>query len=286
MIRQLLARRNRTRSGRVSIAIGLGLLALIGAACAFYPLFTSASPAELVAAPFSAPSSAHPFGTDEVGRDVLVRTLDGGRLDILVSLATVLASMVLGTVVGTIAGYSKSLVVDTVISRLIDAVIAFPFIVLILALIVVFGQERQFGPLPPGLPATVAAFILVGWVYYARLARSQTMALRNRDYIVATRVMGYSRRRTVFKHVIPQVLRVTLSYSVLDVLMFVLLLASLSFVGASVQPPNAEWGAIIYGGRAYLEDAWWITAMPGAVLILFGISLTLLADGLVARGED
>ena len=188
----------------------------------------------------------------------------------------------IGTLVGTLSGSSRRRWLDALIMRLVDALIAFPFVILILVLVVLIGPDRRLGPTPAGLPSTIIAFTLVGWAYYARLARGQTLALREREYIVAAEIMGFSRRRVIVRHLMPSVLRVTASYAVGDAILAVVAIASLAFLGAGVQPPTAEWGNIMFEGRAYLESAWWITIAPGVLLAITGLALSLVADALLA----
>jgi peptide/nickel transport system permease protein len=240
------------------------------------------SPDTLVGIAYQAPSWSHPFGTDSVGRDLFVRTFAGGRIDLLVAAISIGISLIVGTLIGTLAGSARQRWLDSILMRIVDAVIAFPFIILILALIVLIGPARQIGPAPAGLPATLIAFLIAGWAYYARLARGQALALRDRDYIVAARILGYSNARIVTRHLVPSVVRVTAAYAVGDAILVVIVVASLAFLGAGVQPPTPEWGSIMFEGRGFLQTAWWITVMPGIVLALTGLALSLMADALLA----
>ena len=136
--------------------------------------------------------------------------------------------------------------------------------------------------MPAGLPATVIAFLLVGWAYYARLARAQTLALRRSDHVLAAEILGYSQGRIVVRHLAPGVARVTAAYAVGDAILAVVVIASLAFLGAGVQPPTPEWGNIMYEGRAFIATAWWITVAPGVMLALTGVALSLVADALLS----
>jgi peptide/nickel transport system permease protein len=153
-------------------------------------------------------------------------------------------------------------------------------------LVVVFGPTRSLGPLPPGAPAVICGVILGDWAFYARLARGQTLALRERDFVVAARVLGFSQRRIVLRHLLPSVVATVTAYAVADAILVMITVASLSFVGVGVQPPAAEWGAIMYDGRAVLQTAWWITVMPGVLLAATGLGLSLVADALLSDRED
>lgn len=274
------------RQTRTSLRVGVALLGAIVLASLVVPLISPYGSTEIVAPPYAAPSWSHPFGTDSVGRDLFVRTFAAGRLDLAMAAITVLASLVIGAVLGTLAGGSRQRWVDAVLMRLVDAVIAFPFLVLVLVLVVVFGPERSFGPLPVGAPAVVCGVILGDWAFYARLARGQTLALRERDYVVAARVLGFSQKRIVLRHLLPGVVGTVAAYAVADAILVMITIASLSFVGVGVQPPTPEWGALMYDGRAVLQDAWWITVIPGLMLALTGLALSLVADALLSGRED
>jgi peptide/nickel transport system permease protein len=276
----------RKRYGRrVALISGIVLLTLIVVSCIVVPLISPYGVDELVAAPFQGPSRAHPFGTDSVGRDVLTRVFAGGRIDLFVAGFATAFSLILGTLVGTLSGLSRRRWIDSLISHVVDAVIAFPVVVLILSLVVLIGPARSIGPMPPGLPATLLSFLIVGWTFYARLARGQALALRDRDYVVAGRLLGYSQRRIIRRHVAPTVIRVNAAYAVGDAIAVVIVVGSLAFLGAGVQAPAAEWGSIMFEGRAFLETSWWISVFPGLALVVTGLSLSLVADALLA-GSD
>jgi peptide/nickel transport system permease protein len=265
-----------------SFWVGSILLAVIVVLCFVIPVVWPDSTDALVAPPYQAPTLRHPFGTDSVGRDVFVRTFAGGRIDLIVATLVVGVSLILGTLIGTLAGASKRRGVDSSLMRLVDALIAFPFVILILVLVVLVGPDRTIGPMPAGLPATVIAFLLVGWAYYARLARAQTLALRGSDHVLAAEILGYSQRRIVVRHLAPGVARVTAAYAVGDAILAVVVIASLAFLGAGVQPPTPEWGNIMYEGRAFVGTAWWITVAPGVMLAITGVALSLVADALLS----
>jgi peptide/nickel transport system permease protein len=271
------------RTAQTSLIIGLALLGLIIAGCILVPLLSVQSANAIVADSYEAPSIVHPFGTDSVGRDLLIRVFVAGRLDLAIATIAVLAASAIGLLLGTLAGAAHWRWVDMVLMRLVDAVIAFPFLVLVLVLVVVFGTERSYGPLPAGAPAIVCGVILGDWAFYARLARGQTLALRRRYFIIAARLLGFSQSRIVLRHVLPGVLGTVVTYAVTDVILVMTTVASLSFVGIGVQPPTPEWGALMFEGRASLLDAWWIALIPGTMFALTGLGLSLVADSLLAR---
>lgn len=267
--------------GPVARTIGGAVFLLIVLMCIFVPMFYPYGPNDFVAMPFQAPSWEHPFGTDAVGRDVFLRTWAGGRVDLLAATIVTIFALVVGTALGTLAGSSRQRWIDSLIMRVVDAVIAFPLVILLLALVVVIGNDVAWGPAPPGLAAAMIALMCVMWAGYARMARGQSLALRDSDFVLAARVAGISSARIVMKHIAPGVSRITMALAVSDIVMVVVILSSLPFLGAGVQPPAAEWGSIMYEGRGFLRQAWWITICPGIVLALTGLSLSFVADSLL-----
>ncbi|MFL6163830.1 MAG: ABC transporter permease [Jatrophihabitantaceae bacterium] len=284
LIGSVWARRARASSNGARL-VGLCMLAVVIGAAVFVPLLATQSSGAIVAAPYSAPSAGHPFGTDTLGRDVLVRVFSAGRLDLAIAAITVLLSMAVGGVVGVISGAARRRSVDAVLMRLVDAVIAFPFLVLVLVLVVIVGSTRSFGPLPAGAPAAVCGIVLGNWAFYARLARGQCLALRDSDFVLAARLLGLPPRRILFRHLLPPILRVVAAYAVADAVTVITVVASLSYIGVGIQSPAPEWGTIMYDGRAVLSSAWWITVFPGAVLAFTGLGLSLVADASLARIE-
>jgi peptide/nickel transport system permease protein len=274
------------RQSRTSLKVGLAMLGAIVLACILVPVLSPHGSDQIVGPPYAAPSSSLPFGTDSVGRDMFVRVFVAGRLDIAIAAITVGAALVIGAVLGTLSGAARRRWIDTVLMRLVDAVIAFPFLVLVLVLVVVFGTDSTFGPLPAGAPAVICGVIIGDWAFYARLARGQTLSLRNRDYIVAARSLGFSPGRILVRHLLPGVVGVVAAYAVADAILVMITVASLSFVGVGVQPPTPEWGALMFEGRATLQEAWWISVIPGVMLALTGLGLALVADALLLDREE
>jgi peptide/nickel transport system permease protein len=226
---------------------------------------------------FQSPSVHHLFGTDQLGRDVLLRVLYAGRVDLMVGLITTYVPLVLGVALGAAAGYLGGWF-DGVTMRIVDVVTAFPFMVLVLAVIAVFG---------PGLKGVYVGLIVVGWSLYARVTRAEMLVLREREFMLAAETLGFSRWRIVVRHGIPNVIRASLVFSMLDIVLNILLLASLSYLGLGVQPPTAEWGEMIAEGQTYLFTAWWIATLPGLVVVLVGVGFSSIGDGLADRlGED
>jgi peptide/nickel transport system permease protein len=256
--------------------VGAAVLAVIIVLVIVVPLIASRS-VNLLGIPFQRPSLHHLFGTDDIGRDVFVRTMAGGRIDLCLAFGGVALSVLIGTTYGTIAGMLRVKWLDSVLMRIVDAFIAFPFILLVLVLVVIIGP-RTISPIPPGLPAIFIGLVATDWAWYARLARAQALSLRDADFVVAGRLLGFSLFRLVRHHLMPSVIRVNIAYAVGDAIQFVITAASLAFLGAGVEPPTPEWGAIMYEGRAYLQTAWWITLLPGLVLAITGLALSMVAD--------
>ncbi|PLP58847.1 nickel ABC transporter permease [Mesorhizobium loti] len=230
-----------------------------------------------IANALKAPSVAHWFGTDQVGRDVLSRVIHGARIDLLMCLAGVLPPLLIGTTVGLLSGYYGG-TVDTLLMRLYDLTAAFPFFVLVLAIVGVLG---------PGLLNFFIALAVVGWVTYARLVRAEVMAIRDSEYVQAAQCLGYSDRVVLLRHVLPNAFGPVVAYAVSDAVLVMLAGASFGFLGMGAQPPLAEWGVMISDGSRYIRQAWWICTFPGLAAISLGLGLAFLGDGLgqLRRGQ-
>jgi peptide/nickel transport system permease protein len=260
---------------------GAVILAVVVLLAIIVPWVASASVYRL-GLPFQRPSLQHLFGTDEIGRDIFVRTMAGARIDLCLAAGGVGLSLLIGTTYGALAGMVRARWLESLLMRIVDAFIAFPFILLVLVLVVVIGP-RTIAPIPPGLPAILIGLVATDWAWYARLGRAQSLSLRDADYVVAGRLLGFSIFRLVRHHLMPSVIRVNIAYAVGDCIQFVVTAASLAFLGAGVEPPTPEWGSIMYEGRAYLQTAWWITLLPGIMLALTGLALSMLADSLLSN---
>ncbi len=268
---------------RVELRVGIGLILAIALACLVIPLLDHADPDALVAPPLQPPSAEHPFGTDTVGRDVFIRVFTAGRLDIALAALGVIVPFLVGTVVGTMVGATRRRGVDTVVMRLTDGVIAFPFVILILVIVLVVGPSAQIWPLPAGSVSILVAVWLVDWTFYARLARSRTHVLRGEDFVTAGRLLGFSSFRIVTRHLLPSVWPTTATYAVPDALFMVSLIAALPFLGAGIQPPTPEWGSIMYEGRGVLGQAWWISMTTVGVVLVLGTGVMMVVDSLVSN---
>jgi peptide/nickel transport system permease protein len=219
------------------------------------------------------PSMAHPFGLDELGRDILARLLAGARISLLVGVAVVSVSSVVGTVLGSIAGYFGGRV-DEVISRVVDVLMAFPGILLAIALVAVRG---------PSLVNVVLALSVIGWVGYARLVRGQALRARELEFVQAARALGAGPTRIVLVHVLPTALPAVVVQATLGMAGAIIAEASLSFLGLGVQPPTPSWGTMLDAGRAHLFDAPHLTVFPGLAIALLVLGFNFLGDGLRDR---
>jgi len=262
------------RWANATLYAGLTILGLVVLAAIFAPLIAPQAPnAQDLASGFSPPSFSHPMGTDDLGRDVFSRVVYAARVDLQIGLITTYVPLLTGLVLGALAGYFGRWV-DTVIMRLVDVVIAFPFLVLVIAILAIVG---------PGLKGMYIAVIAVGWSMYARLSRAEMLVLREQQFMLAAEALAFSRARIIFRHAIPNLLRPNIVFSMADFVLNILLAASLSFLGLGVQPPTAEWGAMVSEGQNFLLNAWWITTLPGIVIVVVGIGLSLIGDGLAER---
>jgi len=269
-------RRVRGRIARLplSVRIGAVVVGILVLAALAAPLIAPYSPNHLdFTAILAPPSLAHPFGTDDSGRDIFSRTLYALRLDLVVVVLVTYVPLPIGVLAGAVAGYFGG-AVDALISRLGDVMIAFPSIVLVIAIIAIVG---------PGLSGFLIGVPLVSWALYARLARSEMLVVGEQPFMVATAALGYSRRRAILRHALPNLLRPCLVYSTVDLVGNLLQLAGLSYLGLGVQPPTAELGSIIASGQPYLLTAWWVSTLPGLVLVFFGVGVSLIGEGLSDR---
>jgi peptide/nickel transport system permease protein len=245
------------------------IIAAIGAIVG--PMVTPFDPsAQDLALRLAGPSGTHPFGLDELGRDILARVLAGARISFLVGLTVVSVSASVGTLLGAIAGYFGG-VADDVISRAIDVLLAFPGLLLAIALVAVLG---------PSLGNVLFALTIIGWVGYARLVRGQVLRARELEYVQAARAAGARIPRILWRHVIPTAIPVVVVQATLGMAGAIIGEAALSFLGLGVQPPTPSWGTMLNGGRAHLLDAPHLTIFPGLAIALLVLGFNFLGDGL------
>jgi peptide/nickel transport system permease protein len=275
MLRALEKRaRSERRWGLLSLWIGLLMIGVLTLAALFAPLIFPDGPNQQdLLNTLQPPSWSHPFGTDNLGRDIFTRSIYAARIDLMVGLITTYVPLVLGVLLGLVAGYRGGWL-ETVVMRAVDVVVAFPFIVLVIAVIAIVG---------PGLLGVYIGITVVGWALYARLTRAEVLVLKEQQFVLAGRSLGYSSTRIIFRHLLPNVIRPNLVFSTLDIVLNILVLASLSFLGLGVQPPTAEWGLMVAEGQTFLLTAWWISTMPGLVIVFAGVGFSLLGDGLADR---
>ena len=216
------------------------------------------------------PSAAHLLGTDNFGRDVLSRTIWAYRIDMQIAIFATLPALLVGSAVGALVGYYGGWP-DTLFERLVDAVITFPFLVLVIVIVGVLG---------PGLTNMYIAVGVVGWVFYARLLRGEIRVQKSRDYAAAARVMGYTDARIILRHLLPNAITPIIVYWMTDMALGILLGSSLGYLGLGAQPPAAEWGVLIADGKNFMATAWWIAVFPGIAIVITGLGFSLFGDGL------
>ena len=215
-------------------------------------------------------TDGHWLGTDEFGRDIFSRIVHGARVTLYIVALVALTAPVFGLLVGTVAGYAGGWV-DQVLMRITDIFLAFPRLILALALVAVLG---------PGIENAVLAIALTAWPPYARVARAETLTVRNSDYIAAVSLQGAGPARIVWGHVMPMCLPSVIIRVTLDMAGVILTAAGLGFLGLGVQPPMAEWGLMISSGRKFLFEQWWVATMPGLAIFIVSLGFNLLGDGL------
>ncbi len=264
----------RSRHAEPGLIAGIAiLLALIG--CALVPYWIAPYPPDAFdyRALLQPPSAAHPFGTDNFGRDILSRTIWAARIDLQIAIFGTLFPAMFGTLAGALIGYAGGLV-DTLFRRLVDLLITIPFLVLVIAIVAALG---------PGLPNMYIAVSAVAWVFYARLMRAEIIAQKRRDYADAGRVMGYGTARIIFRHLLPNAIVPSIIFWMTDMALVILLGSSLGYLGLGAQPPTAEWGVLIADGKNFMTTAWWMSIFPGLAIVLAGLGFSLLGDGIAIR---
>ncbi len=250
------------------MVVGLLLLAVAGPWLAPFPEHVAGS--VNTAARFRPPSLAHPFGTNEVGQDVLSLVMAGAQVSIVAGLAVVLLGTAFGTVIGAIAGYAGGWV-DEVLMRLADLKLTIPGLMLAMAVAAALGA---------GMANMVFAIALSWWPGYARLVRAEVMARKEEMFVTAARAIGASGARILFRHILPNVATPVIVKMSLDMGFAILTVASLGFIGIGVRPPTPEWGAMLSVARGYMPDFWWMALAPGMAIFVAVFGFNLLGDGL------
>lgn len=261
----------RIRRNRLAMA-GLVIVGLLLVVAAFAPLIAPHDPLtqDLTRRLLPPGTPGNWLGTDDFGRDILSRIIYGARITLYIIALVAVTAPVLGLLIGTVAGYFGGWI-DAVLMRLTDIFLAFPRLILALALVAVLG---------PGIENAVLAIALTAWPPYARVARAETLTVRSSDYIAAIRLQGASAPRIIAGHVVPMCLPSVIIRVTLDMAGVILIAAGLGFLGLGVLPPTPEWGLMISSGRKYLFEQWWVATMPGLAIFIVSLGFNLLGDGL------
>jgi peptide/nickel transport system permease protein len=254
-----------------ALMAGLIITGVIVIAALAAPLITFYNPInQNLVDTLQGPSGLHWLGTDQLGRDTYTRLVYGARVDLRVGFIAVLFPFVLGTVLGSLAGYFGGWV-DLVVGRLIDVVVAFPFYVLVIALVFVLG---------PGSRSIYIAITVVGWVSYARIVRSEVLVAKRQEYVLAAQSGGLSNLRIMGRHLLPNVISQAIVYAMSDIVQDILAIVTLGYFGLGIPPPTAEWGSMINDGQNFLSTHWQLTTIPGLAVVVVGFGLSLIGDGL------
>ena len=261
----------RIRRNRLAMA-GLVIVGLLLLVAAFAPLIAPHDPLmqDLSRRLLPPGTPGNLLGTDDFGRDILSRILYGARITLYIIALVAVTAPVLGLLIGTVSGYFGGWI-DAVLMRITDIFMAFPRLILALALVAVLG---------PGIGNAVLAIALTAWPPYARIARAETLTVRNSDYIAAVRLQGAGAGRIIWGHIVPMCLPSVIIRVTLDMAGVILIAAGLGFLGLGVQPPIPEWGLMISSGRKFLFEQWWVATMPGLAIFLVSLGFNLLGDGL------
>jgi peptide/nickel transport system permease protein len=253
------------------LKVGAAIIAIMAVAALVGPVLSPYDPSvQDLPLRLEGPSLPHPFGLDELGRDILARVLAGARISFLVGVTVVTISAVVGTILGALAGYFGGLL-DDLISRVVDTLLAFPGLLLSIALVAVLG---------PSLTNVLLALTVIGWVGYARLVRGQVLRAREFEYVQAARALGAGTVRVLWRHVIPTAAPAVVVQATLGMAGAIIGEAALSFLGLGVQPPTPSWGTMLNGGRAHLLDAPHLTIFPGLAIALLVLGFNFVGDGL------
>ncbi|WP_157000558.1 ABC transporter permease, partial [Leucobacter komagatae] len=253
-----------------SFTWGAALVALIALVAVFAPVLAPHSPtAQDLTAGLLPPSASHLFGTDQLGRDVFSRVLYAARTDLGIAVTAAVTPFIVGVTLGLVSGYFGRRT-DWVISRVTDTVIAFPFYVLVIAIVFAVGA---------GAPGIIAAFALVGWVGYARVIRALTASMREQGWVSSARGAGLSHGRILVRHLLPNVLPQAVVLLATEIVLIMVAIVTLGFLGLGIQPPTPDWGTMIADGQAFVTSHWWLSALPGLAVVITGIALSLLGDG-------
>ena len=261
----------RRRPSRTLVAGLLLLSTLVGLAVAA-PLLTAHGPTDQdLLNTLSAPGGSHLLGTDQLGRDIWSRLLYGARTDLRVGLLAVVFPFIIGSTLGLITGFRGG-ILDTVVMRVVDMVIAFPFYVLVIALVFVLG---------PGTRNIYIAITAVGWVAYCRIVRGEVLVAKKQEYVLAARAAGVPTWRILLRHLLPNVIMQAVVFSMSDIVLSILAIVTLGYLGLGVPPPAPDWGSMISDGQQFLLTRPALVTVPGLAVVVTGLSLSLIGDGVV-----
>jgi peptide/nickel transport system permease protein len=264
------------RSWNLELTTGLLILLLVVLAALLAPALAPFPPTRInLAVVRKPPSLQHLFGTDGVGRDVLSRVLYGGRVSLLVSTAGMCGSLLLGTAMGLLGALADRFV-RWAVDRLIDVQLAFPYVLLAIAIT---------SAVQPSIPVLILLMVLAGWAGAARVVRGVALQERGKDYVKAATVVGVPKLRIALRHVLPSIIPSIQVLAAMQMAAMIVFEATLSFLGMGIQPPRPSWGGIMLEGKDYLTDAWWLTALPGLAIVVTSLSLVLIGDGLQQRAS-
>ena len=270
-----LAREARTHSLRRwkqrNLILGGVLILLLVLVALLAPVIAPYGPQDTdYTARLAPPGAGHLFGTDNLGRDIFSRVIWGSQIDLQVGIISVIPPFIIGVILGCLTGYYGGRL-DTIVMRISDIIQAFPFLILIIAIVAVLGT---------GLTSVYLAVALVAWVSYTRLLRGEILVAKNQEYVDAARAMGASDARVIGKHILPNVITSSIVFATTDIVLYIVLVTSLSYLGLAARPPSPEWGAMITEGRTYMATAWWISVFPGLAVVVTGIAFSIFGDGL------
>lgn len=254
-----------------SLVAGVSIVGIVIVLVLLAPVIGGYSPVQQnLLATFQGPSAAHLLGTDDLGRDVWTRLLYGGRTDIEVGVLAIIGPFTIGSTIGIIAGYFGGWL-DAVIGRIVDIVLAFPFYVLIIALVFVVGQ---------GTHGIYIAFLLTDWVVYARMTRAATLVARQHDWMQAAVAGGLGNWRVLGRHLLPNIIAQPIVYAMSDIVFVILAVVTLGYLGLGIPPPSPDWGAMINEGQIFLTTHPWLSTVPGIAVLITALGFSLLGDGL------
>lgn len=267
----VLKQRRRWRRPPVTLTVGGSILFVIVGLAVFAPYDTFYNPTALnLTHLLQGPSAAHWLGTDQLGRDVWSRLVYGARIDLSVAFLAVLTPFIVGTLLGAIAGYRGGWL-DSIIMRIADVVVAFPFYVLVILLVFLLG---------PGVRSIYIAISIVSWISYARIIRGATLVARTQEYVLAAQIQGFSTFRIILRHILPNTISQAIVFAMSDIVNDILAIVTLGFLGLGIPPPAPDWGEMMASGQQFLTTHWELSTIPGIAVVITGLGLSLVGDGL------